>query len=45
MPAPKTTRLRRRLARTALFSLVKGAAYAAGSALVGAGVWWLQELL
>ncbi|MGW6890800.1 hypothetical protein [Streptomyces chartreusis] len=45
MPIPKTAQLRRRLARTALFGLVQGAAYTAGSALVGAGIWWLQGLL
>ncbi|WP_327353476.1 hypothetical protein [Streptomyces sp. NBC_01304] len=44
MSPTETTKLRRRLIHTALFALVTGAAYAAGSALVGAGVWWLQGL-
>ncbi|MFB4292434.1 hypothetical protein ACBI99_32655 [Nonomuraea sp. ATR24] len=32
-----------RLSRTALFALVRGLAAAAGSALVGLAVWWLQH--
>ncbi|MCX5412350.1 hypothetical protein [Streptomyces sp. NBC_00059] len=44
MATPKATRLRSRLARTALFALVRGTAYVAGSALAGAGLWWLQQL-
>ncbi|WP_328689692.1 hypothetical protein OHA74_11465 [Streptomyces phaeochromogenes] len=34
----------RRLGRAALFSLVRGAAWAAGSALVAGVVWWVQHL-
>ncbi|WP_269433655.1 hypothetical protein [Nonomuraea sp. SBT364] len=32
-----------RLSRTALFALVRGLSAAAGSALVGLAIWWLQH--
>ncbi|MEU5260644.1 hypothetical protein [Amycolatopsis sp. NPDC021455] len=40
---PKRHKTFRRLARTAAFSLIRGAATAAGSALVAAAVWWLEH--
>ncbi|MEU1595137.1 hypothetical protein ABZ468_20235 [Streptomyces sp. NPDC005708] len=33
----------RRLGRAALFSLVRGACWAAGSALAAAIAWWMQR--
>ena len=38
-------RTERRLAKAALFSAVKGAAGAAGSAFVAAIIWWAQRNL
>lgn len=38
-----TTKMTQRFARVALFALIRGAATAAGSAAVAAGVWWLQH--
>ncbi|MGZ9934290.1 hypothetical protein ACXNSR_30915 [Streptomyces sp. NC-S4] len=38
----KTAFLTRRLGRAALFSMVRGAAWAAGSGLAGALAWWVH---
>ncbi|MFF7234553.1 hypothetical protein [Streptomyces sioyaensis] len=39
----KTAPISRRLGHAALFSLVRGACWAAGSALVAGVVWWVQH--
>lgn len=38
-----TTPVARKLGRAALFSLVRGACWALGSALVAGIVWWVQN--
>jgi hypothetical protein len=38
-----TTPIARKLGRAALFSLVRGACCALGSALAGGIVWWVQN--
>ncbi|MER6522833.1 hypothetical protein ACFWHQ_14265 [Streptomyces sp. NPDC060334] len=40
----KSRFITRRLARAALFSLVRGIAWAAGSGLAGAIAWWVHTL-
>jgi hypothetical protein len=41
--APNKAKERQRLWRTAEYALVRGAAYAAGSGIVGLVVWWLTN--
>ncbi|MGA5506980.1 hypothetical protein [Streptomyces umbrinus] len=38
-----TTLIARKLGHAALFSLVRGACWALGSALVAGIVWWIQQ--
>ncbi|WP_416982647.1 hypothetical protein [Streptomyces sp. T028] len=39
----RTPRFTRKLGRAAVFSLVRGAAWAAGSALVAGIAWWVRN--
>ncbi|MFF3305476.1 hypothetical protein [Streptomyces sp. NPDC001741] len=44
MSCQSTPKTRHRLARTAMFGVVRGFATAAGSAAAALAIWWLQHL-